>query len=199
MKTKLSIDEEMVDKHDGILGPIPFDEAPEGRRALEDYPVFDMIIGYENEAREILKAGGYPLAIRELKQIKERRIQDLERMLTYFKEVRIYIWINDPAGAALSMAYGIRAAMQAKIRPVEPLIEIGKSRRKKQIETRSKRHTWNGQTREQLSARNQKMIEHFKRTHLSRSGFAKKHAAKYGLKSRQVMDILKMAVCSLPG
>jgi hypothetical protein len=68
-----------------------------------------------------------------------------------------------------------------------------------QSQKRAKREHWNGQSHDQLSKRNQKMIEHFKRTHLSRSGFAKKHAAKYGLKPRRVMDILKMAVCTLPG
>lgn len=201
MKAKPTIPE-VVDKQAGVLGPIPFTKA-ENAPSYEEHPIFYMINGYENEAREILKACGYPLIsgalIAELRWSKERRIRDLVSMLTHFKDVRIHIRMNNPAEAAFSMAEGLRAALQARIRPMEKSIDIGAARRKKQIETRSKRQFWHGQSSDQLSKRNQKIIEHFKRTHLSRSGFAKKHAAKYGLKSRQVMDILKMAVCSLPG
>ncbi len=59
---------------------------------------------------------------------------------------------------------------------------------------RRKRRTWNGLTREQISARNQKMFEHFKKTHLTRSSFAQKHAQKYGLKTRQIRNILPNTV-----
>ena len=128
MRAKPTIDgKEVVDKWDGILDSIPFAAEP-GAGPSEKYDIFAMINGYEKEAREILKAGGYPLTVKELlnKPQKDRRIRDIMRMLTYFREVRIYISMNDAAGAALSMAYGVRSAMQARIRPVEPLIEIGK-------------------------------------------------------------------------
>lgn len=127
MRAKPTIDEkEVVDKWDGILDPIPFVAEP-GAGPSEKYDIFAMIRGYENEAREILKAGGYPLTLTELRWSKERRIRDIIRMLTYFREVCIYIRMNDAAGAALSMAYGVRSAMQARIRPVEPFIDKGKA------------------------------------------------------------------------
>jgi hypothetical protein len=114
----------------GPFEPIPFDIQAKPEAELSDkYDIFAMIRGYENEAREILKAGGYPLTVKELVKTpqKERRIRDIMNMLTHFREVRIYIGMNDAAGAALSMAYGIRSAMLARIRPVEPFIDKGKA------------------------------------------------------------------------
>ena len=198
MKTKR--EQEAVDRWDGILDPIPF-VAESGADSSEKYNVFAMINGYESEAREILKAGGYPVTLKELlnKPQGKRQIRDIMRMLTYFREVRIYIWMNDAPGAALSMAYGIRAAMQARIRPVEPLIEIGKSRSDQQKETRNKRRTWKGLTRKQILTRNQKIIEHYKEAssksgHIKLHGFAVKHANKYLLKPTRLKQIIKSSL-----
>lgn len=65
-----------------------------------------------------------------------------------------------------------------------------------QTERRTKRKTWRGMTKEQLKSRDEKIIEHFKKTHLTAAGFADKHSAKYGLKSKRVRDILKKALGS---
>lgn len=65
-----------------------------------------------------------------------------------------------------------------------------------QRQKRGKRHTWKGQTREQLSERNQEIIEHFKKTRFTPSNFADIHAAKYGIKPRTVRLILSKAVGS---
>lgn len=114
----------------GPFEPIPFDIRAKPEAELsEKYDIFAMIRGYENEAHEILKAGGYPLTVKEPlgHPRKDRRIHDIMIMLTNFREVRIYIGMNDAAGAALSMAYGIRSAMLARIRPVEPFIDKGKA------------------------------------------------------------------------
>ena len=181
------------DKQDGILDHIPMLKIDDGP-AYETHPVFDMINGYEDEARQIIAAAGYSPHITDSGTIKERRIRDLVKMLACFREVRIHMWINDTEGAAASMANGIRAAMQARIRPVEPLIEIGKSRSKKQQETRSKRQLWNKLTREQITARNRKIIEHHKKTRLTEASFAQKYAMKiYGLKPFTVRLILSKA------
>ncbi len=200
MKAKPTIDkQETVDRWDGILDPIPF-VAESGADSSEKYDIFAMIRGYENEARKILKAKGYLLTLDELldKPQKERQIRDIMRMFTYFREVHIYIWMDDAAKAALTMAYGVRAAMQARIRPVEPLIKIGKSRRNKQKEARGKRKTWKGLTREQMSVRNQKIVEHYKEAsknrHIKLNGFAKKHADKYLLKPTRIKQIIKSSL-----
>lgn len=65
-----------------------------------------------------------------------------------------------------------------------------------QQKRRSKRQTWNGLTREEREKRNQKIIEHFKKTPLKPSSFAQKYASKYGLKPRRVRDILSKGVGS---
>jgi hypothetical protein len=108
----------------GTFEPIPFVAKP-GARPSEKYNIFAMMNGYENEAREILKAGGYPLTLDELTGRKERRIRDIINMLLCFREVRVYISLNDAENSAASMAYAIRSAMLARIRPAEPLIDVG--------------------------------------------------------------------------
>ena len=75
-------------------------------------------------------------------------------------------------------------------------IEIGVSRKRKQRATREKRKTWGGLTQEQLSARDQKIVEHFKTTRLTAASFAKKHAAEHKLSPRTVRLILSKAVGS---
>lgn len=45
-----------------------------------------------------------------------------------------------------------------------------------------------------LKIRNTKIIEHFRKTKLTQSSFAEKHASEYELKSRQVRKILQIAL-----
>jgi hypothetical protein len=59
---------------------------------------------------------------------------------------------------------------------------------------RAKRRMYHGDTREKISERDQKIIEDFKRTRLTSSSFAEKHAAEYHLSSRWIRRILKKAV-----
>lgn len=84
------------------------------------FGLFTMIDAYENEGREKLKE------LSNNRPKKDHQIRDIRSMLTYFREVRIYIEMNDTEGAALSMALAVQSAMKARIRPVEPLIEKGK-------------------------------------------------------------------------
>ncbi|MFC1798644.1 hypothetical protein ACFLZL_02420 [Thermodesulfobacteriota bacterium] len=66
--------------------------------------------------------------------------------------------------------------------------------------THSKGQSKKGQTTPKaLPERNRKIIEHFKKTHLTQSSFSTKHAARYGLKPRQIRNILKKAVGNQPG
>jgi len=190
-------------RQSGILDPIP---------SSNGMDIFSIIQQYEQEGREILKANGYPLALREMVYSRfddnmnrlrakplPRRIRDVMNMLAYFQTVRFYIKKNVVSDALCFMAYGVQAAMKARIRPVERLIEIGTSTSKKEKQRRSKRQTWGGQTREQLAERNQKIVDHFNRTKLTVSGFAQKHAGKYGLSIRTIRLILSKTVGSLPG
>lgn len=117
---------EIIDKRDGIFESIPFIPNTAAESLTEKYDIFAMIAGYENEAREVLKSQGYSETLDKQSWNKDRRYRDIIRMLTYFREVRIYIKMNEAARAALSMGYAIRCAMLARIRPIEPIIERGK-------------------------------------------------------------------------
>jgi len=199
MKTKDLDKKELADlKWQGPFEPIPFADKP-GAEDSEKYGVFAMIEGYENEGRKILDTVGYPLTRDELsKRPKNERkqIRNIELMLIYFREVRIYISLEDAAGAALSMAYAIRCAMLARIRPFELSIEIGTKRRNKQKKTRSKRTTWKGLSQDELEKRNQKIKEHFQKSKLKPNSFAKKHSAKYKLSTRRITQIIQSQVGS---
>ena len=64
-----------------------------------------------------------------------------------------------------------------------------------QSQKRAKRQTWNGLTRKQISARDQKILEHFKKEcldnrHLTQNDFSNRFAADHKLKPRQVRTIL---------
>jgi hypothetical protein len=68
--------------------------------------------------------------------------------------------------------------------------------REQQREKAGRLRSHGGKTAIEIQARNNQIREHSKKTHLTSSGFAQKHAAQYGLKPRRVRDILKMAVGS---
>lgn len=135
MKAKTIIDESKAYENlhlRGILDYVPHSTEP--RPGSEPYDIMAMIEGYESEGREILKAGGYPLTVREIiyrryaqpkKELLPRRIKDVMNMLAYFERVRDYMKKNDISYSLCFMAYGVQAAMKARIRPVEPLIEMG--------------------------------------------------------------------------
>lgn len=153
VKTKININEkETADKLDGILFDIPHTSDPKAHD--EGYDILEMIEGYENKAREILKAGGYPLTVREilysrfdkdgmpLEGIKPlpRKIRDAMDVLQHFQVVRIHIKgearlpdkrtkserYNDFSFALGFMAYGVDAAARLQIRPLKSFIEIGR-------------------------------------------------------------------------
>ena len=203
MKPKRTVQKQkmdVVDKWQGVFEPIPTNPKVQ---SPEQFNVFSLINGYEKEAREVLEAKGYPTDVKSLLTScdKDRRIRDIVNMLTYFREVRIYIWMKDAEGAALSMAFAVRCAMLARIRPVEPSINIGESRRQQQKKTRQKRQKWHGLTREQIAARNEKIIAHYERVHakyetIKPNGFAKNYAKDYHLGPSQIRNILKIHLAS---
>lgn len=164
-----------------------------------------LMAGYEEVAETLIKAGGHAITLDDLWRIRRRdelpqQLQDIRDMLGFFSNVRKFVRGNVMAEwAALHMAFAMNAASRAQIRPVEPFVEIGISRSNKQKETRARRRTWNGLTSAEREARDRNIFNHFKRTHLSRSGFAKTHAKKYGLKPRRIQEILTRAVGTLPG
>jgi hypothetical protein len=194
MKTKTN--ESVVDYWDGILDAVPFADKP--------YNIFNLISGYEAEAIEVLKSSGYPITVKELLKIrkiwedkKERRVRDIVRMLTYFREVKIHIDLNNSEGSALSMAFAIQSAMKARIRPVEPKIEIGKKRSAQQKDNRGKRETWGKKTKEEIEKRNEKIIAAWKEyklsknSLLSKNSFAKKYSKIHKLSVTQINTIIK--------
>jgi hypothetical protein len=76
---------------------------------------------------------------------------------------------------------------------VAPGIEAVKRQKKyshEQSEKRQKRQTWAGLSPEQRAARNKKIIEHFKKSGLTKNSFAERNAAKYGLKPSRIRSIL---------
>jgi len=60
----------------------------------------------------------------------------------------------------------------------------------------SRPRTRNGITPTERLERNKEILSHYEQTHLSISGFANKHAAKYTLQPRQIRNILKKALGS---
>lgn len=117
-----------VEQREDLAWKGPFEPIPKPATGTVTYDVYDMISGFQDEAKKILAASGYPASTKELlkQPLKEKRIRDIAAMLTYFRQVRVYIDMNDPESAALSMGLGIRSAMLARIRPEEPHIERGR-------------------------------------------------------------------------
>lgn len=203
MKPKRTVQKQkmdVVDKWQGVFEPIPTNPKVQ---SPEQFNVFSLINGYEKEAREVLEAKGYPTDVKSLLTScdKDRRIRDIVNMLTYFREVRIYIWMKDAEGAALSMALAVRCAMLARIRPVEPSINIGESRRQQQRKNRQKRKTCRGLTREQITARDAEIIAHYERVHgknkaITQNSFAEDHHTDYDLGTSQMRNILRKHLAS---
>jgi hypothetical protein len=114
------------------------------------------------------------------KKIKEGRarnrraseVEELEEMSFCLSKALSDRWLKD------SMTPGMEAVKRVK--------KHGQT----QSEKRQKRQTWKGLNPEQRAARNKKMVEHFKKTGLSKRSFAERHAAKYGLKISQIRSIL---------
>lgn len=80
-------------------------------------------------------------------------------------------------------------------------LKIGRDRSKAQSDTRGKRKTWRGKDKDELKARDKKIIQRFKKARktnplVTPSGFAQKHASEYNLSQRWVHEIIKKAVGS---
>ena len=93
--------------------------------------------------------------------------------------------------------------VQIFLAPVKKWKEHAQRHSQTQRKKRGNRQTWNGLTKEQRSARNQKIAEHFKKAsqngRISQHGFAVKYAEKYGLKTKQTRKIIKSLVGTQPG
>ena len=114
-------------------------------------------------------------------------IRELKTLLNKFDNLKTCLLTLQVATAAY------RAGL------IPELVQAGVSLKRSQSEKGSKRRTRNGITPAERSERDQKIFQHFKKTRLKPSGFAEKHAAKFGLKPRSVRLILKKAVGSQPG
>lgn len=73
-------------------------------------------------------------------------------------------------------------------------MKVAKKYSRDQGQKRGKRQTWKGLTREQLSSRDQSIIEHFRKTGLTKNNYSNKYAKKYALKPTTVRHILSKAV-----
>ncbi len=104
----------------------------------------------------------------------QKKIDELKSLEAQLKQA-----VQDPGFRQRLEQSAVRRAM-----------DIAEKHGKEQSERRGNRKTWKGMTKEQLSARDKAIIAHYKRTKLTRSSFATKHAADYGLKWRRVMDII---------
>ena len=85
---------------------------------------------WENGARKILTASGYPLEWKALSRTlmngdHPRQIHDIESMLWHFDSVRKFLAKNEIESAVWHMALAIQAGMKAKIRPIEPVVDMG--------------------------------------------------------------------------
>ncbi|MCX5810155.1 MAG: hypothetical protein NTX36_12440 [Proteobacteria bacterium] len=111
------------------LKAISDDDLPEGCFSFHNrHGLFAMINGYEEQAREILKDGGYPLTGQELEAMSERlpkQIRDILYMFVWFERVRREVEKNDAKMSAYFMAHAIHSAMKARIEPKVQKIKMG--------------------------------------------------------------------------
>lgn len=171
-------------------------------QADETRNILSIIGGFEAEAVEILKnagfpsnikssAGGLPPCIREILEsrcdsagmpFKKRplpaRIFDVISMLQFFWMVRFFIEEKDTNRALCFMAYGMQAAMKARLRPVEPKVDIGVHRSEQQKKTRAKRNTWHGMSKEEIQKRDESIRADYAKSKLTVNAFAIRHAAR---------------------
>lgn len=172
----------------GKFEPIAFDiEDKPGATLSEKYDVFAMMRGYENEASEILRAKGYTLPLEELTGSKDRQIRDLMRMHLEFREVRIYIGLNDAARAALAMAYGVRSAMLARIRPLTKSQSIKASKPRRKIG----KNPEDSMTPEKRAKRNDAINAAFKDWGKTDNAFYIKYGKKHNLSPSAIRKIVK--------
>jgi len=82
---------------------------------------------------------------------------------------------------------------------VSELAQIAVKQKRNQSEKGSKPKTVNGITPSERKIRNDKIIEHFKKSRLTVNHFADKYAVKYGLKPRSIRLILQNALGNEPG
>lgn len=151
---------------------------------------------WEGEAMDILESRGYPIKWQELSKVLRngehpRQIHDLESMLWHFACVRRAIAENKIEPALWNMALAIQAGMEAKIRPIEPVVDMGEHYGKTQSEKARRPRTRGGMTPAQREARNEAIRRDFQKTRLNVTNFSQKYQSKYGLKARQIRHILK--------
>jgi hypothetical protein len=120
---------------EGVLDGYPSKIVPDNDlpddcfRFHNKYGLFAMMSGYEEQAREILKDGGYPLTGKELWEMRnglKKQIRDILEMFIWFERVRWEVEKNDAKMSAYFMAHAIHSAMKARIRPEEADIYRGK-------------------------------------------------------------------------
>lgn len=63
-----------------------------------------------------------------------------------------------------------------------------------QSENRAKRKTWKGKDRLEIEKRNKEVVEGFRNSKLTLNNWAKKHCVEYGLKPRQIRNIVNSYV-----
>lgn len=162
-----------------------------------------VIIDFRDKAFSFLEANNLPTTYEKLKKLS-RFEQDalpaeakyIYEMLHHFFVVQEKIKIEDAEGAAYNMMIGVLAATRAEIRPIEPIVEYGKKYGKIQSIKAGRPRTRNGMTPTQRRDRNERIVRHFKKTRLTESNFSQKNEVKYGLKARQIRNILKKALGS---
>ena len=153
-------------------------------------------IDYDSQSKEWKKntlAAGYLYYVGKLLQeagvvdnYTINTIKELKKAITNYGGMRIFL-------QTLRLA---TIATRAGIIP--KMAHVGVRHSDTQTEKRLKRTKWKGLTREQRSARNQKIIEHFKKAsesgHIKLHGFAIKHADKYLLKPTRMKQIIKSSL-----
>jgi len=134
------------------------------------------------ELEKIRSMPGYSNYSPRLRKRLEAKIEELRNL-----EVELKKAVKDPDFVRRLEQSAVREAM-----------ERSEKHSKTQQRKRGKRQTWRGMTRDQLSERNQKIINDYykkpRKSHLTIAGFAERYAAKYGLKPKQVRNILSKAV-----
>lgn len=195
---------EQLDYWTGPLDSIYFEKKSGALTAKE------IIEAYENEGKRVLREAGYPETIDELLKVekKERQIRDILRMLSYFRGARLALKLAAEESfsadhalyadhACREMAFGVKAALAARLRPKEKFLDLGQKSSERGRTSRGKKEKHFGITDAQREERNRAMVEHFqelnanRKTPISVKSFCDIHASKYNLKSDTAARILR--------
>lgn len=128
--------------------------------------------------------------LEKIKDIIKKSIKNLELTSPRTPEIKKELRENDEKIMWLSHAIN-RQRTYNYFKPIIEKKKIAERYKRSQKEIRSKRKTWKGLSQAEREERNKTMKEHFQKSKLTPSSFAKKHSKKYDLSTKQIRIIIQ--------